>query len=171
MNQFALCTDKPPGLPPDRGIGDKLYIKLVDGAEPPKPRVYRMSPAELRDLKEQIDGYLAKGFIRPSGSSFAAPVLFARKPDGSLRMCIDYRGLNLLTVKDKYPLPRIDDLLDILAGASVFTLLDMAQGYSTSCASLRKIPIKLPSIPGMGSSSGWSCPSACPIVQQCYSAQ
>ena len=88
-----------------------------------------MSPAELRDLKEQIDGYLAKGFIRPSGSSFAAPVLFARKPDGSLRMCIDYRGLNLLTVKDKYPLPRIDDLLDILAGASVFTLLDMAQGF------------------------------------------
>ena len=129
MNEFALCTDKPPGLPPDRGIGDKLHIKLVDGAEPPKPKIYRMSPAELRDLKEQIDGYLAKGFIRPSGSSFAAPVLFARKPDGSLRMCIDYRGLNLLTVKDKYPLPRIDDLLDILAGASVFTLMDMAQGY------------------------------------------
>ena len=67
------------------------YIKLVEGANPPKPRVYKMSPAELADLKVQLEGYLAKGFIRPSRSAWAAPVLFARKPDGSLRMCIDYR--------------------------------------------------------------------------------
>jgi hypothetical protein len=88
-----------------------------------------MSPAELTDLKAQLETYLGKGFIRPSRSAWAAPVLFARKPDGSLRMCIDYRGLNALTVKDRYPLPRIDELLDTLVGSSVFTLLDCAQGF------------------------------------------
>ena len=106
-----------------------MNIRLVDGAEPPKPRIYRMSPAELRDLKAHLEVYLAKGWIHPSSSSWAAPVLFARKPDGSLRMCIDYRGLNTLTVKDKYPIPRIDDLLDILAGHSVYTLLDLSQSF------------------------------------------
>ena len=129
LHKHEKILDKPSSLSPDRGIGDKMVINLVHGAEPPHPKVYRMSPAELADVKAQIDTYLKKGFIRPSHSSWAAPVLFARKPDGSLRMCIDYRGLNKLTVKDRYPIPRIDDLLDILAGSSVFSLLDMAQGF------------------------------------------
>ena len=85
---------------PERGLDDTLYIKLIDGATPPKPRVYKMSPAELTYLKNQLEGYLAKGFIRPSRSAWAAPVLFARKPDGSLA---DYRGLNALTIKERYP--------------------------------------------------------------------
>jgi hypothetical protein len=129
LHKHETVLDKPSGIPPSRGIGDEMRIHLVPGAEPPRPKVYRMSPAELADLKEQIEGYLKKGFIRTSHSSWAAPVLFARKPDGSLRMCIDYRGLDALTVKDRYPIPRIDDLLDILAGSSVYTLLDMAQGF------------------------------------------
>ena len=76
-----------------------------------------------------MDDYLAKGWIRPSTSPYGAPVLFARKPDGSLRMCIDYRALNKQTRKDKYPLPRIDDLLDRLSKATVFSTLDLASGY------------------------------------------
>ncbi|GJP78554.1 hypothetical protein CLOP_g8845, partial [Closterium sp. NIES-67] len=90
---------------------------------------YRLSPTELTDMKKQIEYLLAKGLIRPSTSPYGAPVLFTPKPDGSLRMCIDYRALNKQTIKNKYPIPRIDDLLDQLRGATVFSKLDLRSGY------------------------------------------
>ena len=90
---------------------------------------YRMAPAELKELKKQLEELLDRGFIRPSISPWGAPVLFVRKKDGSMRLCIDYRRLNQVTVKNKYPLPRIDDLLDQLKGASVFSKIDLRSGY------------------------------------------
>ncbi|KAL5736107.1 hypothetical protein ACOSQ2_030895 [Xanthoceras sorbifolium] len=88
-----------------------------------------MAPAELKELKIQLQELLDKGFIRPSVSPWGAPVLFVKKKDGSLRLCIDYRQLNKLTVKNKYPLPRIDGLFDQLRGACVFSKIDLRLGY------------------------------------------
>ena len=88
-----------------------------------------MAPAELRELKAQLQELLSKGFIRPSASPWGAPVLFVKKKDGSFRMCIDYRQLNKVTIKNKYPLPRIDDLFDQLQGACVFSKIDLRSGY------------------------------------------
>ncbi|GJP56124.1 hypothetical protein CLOM_g15177 [Closterium sp. NIES-68] len=90
---------------------------------------YRLSPTELTDMKNHIEYLLAKGLIRPSTLPYGGPVLFTPKPDGSLRMCIDYRALNKQTIKNKYPIPRIDDLLDQLRGATVFSKLDLRSGY------------------------------------------
>ena len=91
--------------------------------------LYRMAPAEMADLKKQLEELLDKGFIRPSVLPWGAPVLFVKKKDGSFRLCIDYRGLNQVTVKNKYPLPRIDELLDQLRGAKWFSKIDLASGY------------------------------------------
>ena len=88
-----------------------------------------MAPIEMDELKKQIDDLEKKGFIRSSVSPWAAPVLFVKKKDGSMRMCIDYRDLNNVTIKNKYPLPRIDDLFDQLAGAQVFSKIDLKSGY------------------------------------------
>ena len=88
-----------------------------------------MAPAELAELRKQLQELLDKGFIRPSVSPWGAPVLFVKKKDGSLRLCIDYRKLNQVTVKNRYPLPRIDDLFDQLQGASVFSKIDLRSGY------------------------------------------
>ena len=88
-----------------------------------------MTPAELKELKEQLKDLLNKGFIRPSISPWGAPVLFVKKKDGSLRMCIDYRQLNKVTIKNKYPINRIDDLFDLLQGASNFSKIDLRSGY------------------------------------------
>ena len=88
-----------------------------------------MAPVELKELKLQLQELLEKGFIRPSVSPWGAPVLFVKKKDGTLRLCIDYRQLNKLTVKNKYPLPIIDDLFDQLKGASIFSKIDLRFGY------------------------------------------
>ncbi|KAL4035227.1 hypothetical protein IC575_003908 [Cucumis melo] len=88
-----------------------------------------MAPAELKELKVQLQEFLDKGFIRPSVSTWGAPVLFVKKKDGSMRLCIDYRELNKVTVKNRYPLPRIDDLFDQLQGATVFSKIDLRSGY------------------------------------------
>ena len=88
-----------------------------------------MAPAELRELKAQLQELLDKGFIRPSVSPWAASVLFVKKKDGSMRLCIDYRELNRVTVRNKYPLPRIEDLFDQLQGAQVFSKIDLHYGY------------------------------------------
>ena len=88
-----------------------------------------MAPIELKELKEQLEDLLAKGYIRSSVSPWGAPVLFVRKKDGSMRLYIDYRQLNKATVKNKYPLPRIDDLFDQLSGVRVFSRLDLATGF------------------------------------------
>ena len=88
-----------------------------------------MSPAELTEAQRQLDDYLEKGWIRPSTSPIGAPILFVRKKDGALPMSVDYRALNKITVKDKYPLPHIDDLLDQLSRATVISVIDLVQGY------------------------------------------
>ena len=99
-----------PGLPPDREI--EFGIDVSPGTQPISIPLYRMAPLELRELKVQLQDLLDKGFIRLSTSLWGAPVLFVKKKDGSLRLCIDYRQLNKVTTKNKYSLPRIDDLLD-----------------------------------------------------------
>ncbi|WMV58989.1 hypothetical protein MTR67_052374, partial [Solanum verrucosum] len=104
-------------------------IDLLPDTQPISIPPYRMAPTELKELKEQLKDLLEKGFIRPSQSPWGAPVLFVKKKDGSLRMCIDYRQLNRVTVKNKYPLPRIDDLFDQLQGASHFSKIDLRSGY------------------------------------------
>ena len=88
-----------------------------------------MSPSELAEVRKQLDEYLAKGWVRPSTSPYGAPILFVRKKDGSLRMCIDYRALNKQTKPDRYPLPRIDDLLDRLTRAFYLSSIDLTSGY------------------------------------------
>lgn len=104
-------------------------IDLIPGSKPAFRRNYRMSPLEQAELKRQVLEFLEKGIITPSNSPFGAPVLFIPKPNGGLRFCLDYRGLNDITVKTRYQLPRIDDLLDTANGASYFSTLDMAGGY------------------------------------------
>ncbi|KAJ9531104.1 hypothetical protein QJQ45_000898 [Haematococcus lacustris] len=122
-----VFQDMPPGLPPDRGVGHT--IRMEADAQPPYKRPYKLSPREEAEVKKQVSELQARGLIEPSSSPFGAPVLFVEKKDGSLRMCIDYRALNKLTVKDRYPLPRIDDLFDKLAGKKVFSSLDLQSGY------------------------------------------
>ncbi|KAL5837054.1 hypothetical protein ACOSQ3_014223 [Xanthoceras sorbifolium] len=119
-----------PGLPPQRDV--EFVINVVPSTSPVSIAPYKMAPAELKELKIQLHELLDKGFIRPSVSSWGALVLFVKKKDGSLRLCIDYRQLNKLTVKNKYPLPRIDDLFDQLRGACVFSKIDLRSGYIIS---------------------------------------
>ena len=116
-----------PGLPPEREV--EFAIDLYPGTTPISKAPYRMAPAEMKELKKQLQELLEKGFIRPSISPWGAPVLFVKKKDGSMRLCIDYRELNRVTIKNKYPLPRIDDLLDQLRGATVFSKIDLQSGY------------------------------------------
>ncbi|KAL0378531.1 UNVERIFIED_CONTAM: Retrovirus-related Pol polyprotein from transposon.6 [Sesamum radiatum] len=116
-----------PGLPPHREVD--FTIETFPGVAPISIAPYRMAPVELQELKKQIEELLEKGFIRPSTSPWGAPVLFVKKKDGSMRLCIDYRQLNRVTVKNKYPLPRIDDLLDQLKGATTFSKIDLRSGY------------------------------------------
>jgi hypothetical protein len=108
-----------PGLPPKRDID--FSINLMPGAAPVSKAPYRMSIPELKELQLQLEELLKKGYICPSVSSWRAPVLFVKKKYGTLRLCIDFRQLNKVTVKNKYPLPRIDDLFDQLKGCkSIF---------------------------------------------------
>lgn len=104
-------------------------IPLESGTQPVFRPMYRLSQAETAEVKRQLEELLAKGLIEPSTSPYGAPVLFVQKKDGSLRMCIDFRALNKHTIKNRYPLPRIDDLLDQLRGAKVFSSLDLQSGY------------------------------------------
>ncbi|KAH0681196.1 hypothetical protein KY284_022281 [Solanum tuberosum] len=128
VNEFPdVFPEDLSGLPPEREV--KFGIDVIPDTQPISIPPYRMAPAELRELKEQLKDLLEKGFIRPSMSPWGAPVLFVRKKDGSLRMCIDYRQLNKVTIKNKYPLPRIDDLFDQLQGARCFSKIDLRSGY------------------------------------------
>ncbi|GJZ47475.1 putative reverse transcriptase domain-containing protein [Tanacetum coccineum] len=113
----AVFPEEFPGLPPSRKV--EFRIDLVPGVAPVAHAPYRLAPSEMRELSVQLQELLEKGFIRPSSSPWGASVLFIKKKDGSFRMCIDYRGLNKLTVNNHYPLPRIDDLFDQLQGLSV----------------------------------------------------
>ncbi|GJT70813.1 putative reverse transcriptase domain-containing protein [Tanacetum coccineum] len=115
------------GLPPPRQV--EFRIELVPGVAPVARAPYHLAPSELKELSDQLKELLEKGFIRPSSSPWGAPVLFVKKKDGSFRMCIDYRELNKLTVKNRYPLPRINDLFDQLQGSSVYSKIDLRSGY------------------------------------------
>ncbi|GJV95860.1 putative nucleotidyltransferase, ribonuclease H [Tanacetum coccineum] len=115
------------GLPPQRQV--EFRIDLIPGATPVAKSPYRLAPSEMQELSEQLQELQDKGFIRPSHSSWGASILFVKKKDGSLRMCIDYRELNKLTIKNRYPLPRIDDLFDKLQGARYFSKIDLRSGY------------------------------------------
>eukprot|EP00253_Pinus_taeda_P029447 PITA_29447 len=128
VQDFAdVFPEEIPGLPPKRDLD--FTIELVPGAALVSRAPYRMSVPELTELKMQLQELLDKKYIHPSVSPWGAPVLFVRKKDGTLRMCIDYRQLNKLTVKKKYPLPRIDELFDQVKGATMFSKIDLRSGY------------------------------------------
>ncbi|GJR30502.1 putative reverse transcriptase domain-containing protein [Tanacetum coccineum] len=116
-----------PGLPPTCQV--EFHIELIPGAAPVARAPYRLAPVEIKELAEQLKELSDKGFIRPSSTPWGAPILFIKKKDGSFRMCIDYRELNKLTVKNCYPLPRIDDLFDQLQGSNIYSKIDLRSGY------------------------------------------
>ncbi|GKC92664.1 putative reverse transcriptase domain-containing protein, partial [Tanacetum coccineum] len=115
------------GLPLTRQV--EFQIDLIPGVAPVARTPYRLAPSEMKELSEQLKELSDKGFIRPSSSPWGASVLFVKKKDKSFRMCIDYQELNKLTVKNRYPLPRIDDLFDQLQGSSVYLKIDLRSGY------------------------------------------
>jgi hypothetical protein len=122
-----VFPDELSGMPPDRDV--EFATELQPGTVPISKRPYRMPPIELAELKNQLQELLDKGYIRPSSSAWVCPILFVKKKDGSLRLCVDYRALNAVTIKNKYLLPRIDVLFDQLVGAKVFSKIDLRSGY------------------------------------------
>jgi hypothetical protein len=136
-----VFPDDLPGMPPDRDI--EFIIELQPGTAPVSKRPYRMPPNELAELKIQLQDLLEKGFIRPSASPWGCPTLFVKNKDNSLRLCVDYRPLNAVTIKNKYPLRCIDILFDQLTGAKVFSKIDLRSGY-------HQIKIKPSDIPKNG---------------------
>ena len=121
----------PDNLPPELPPADRVThsIDLLPNAKIPPRKLYRQSISELNETKKQLTAYIEAGHIRPSTSAFGAPILLVRKKDGSMRMCVDYRGLNDITLKNTFPIPRIDDLHDQLGNAHYFTKLDLYSGY------------------------------------------
>jgi hypothetical protein len=115
------------GIPPDRDV--EFIIELQPGTTPISRRQYKMTPKELAELNVQLNKLIDKGYIRPSLSSWGCPALFVKKNDQSLRLCVDYQRLNAITIKNKFPLPRIDILFDQLAGARVFSKVDLHSCY------------------------------------------
>ena len=122
-----MFPEELPGVPPEREVD--LSIEVVQGTTPISRTPYRTAPTELKELKTQLQELLDKGFIRPSVSPWGASVLLVKKKDGTLRMCIDYRKINKVIIKNKYPLPRIEYLFDQLRGASVFSKIELQSGY------------------------------------------
>jgi hypothetical protein len=128
VNEFPdVFLEELPGMPPDWDI--EFVIELKPDTTPIYKTPYRMATPELAKLKEHIKELLEKGFIHPSSSSWGAPVIFVPKKDSTQRLCVDYRALNEVTIKNKYPLPRIDDLFDQLRGACVFSKINLRSGY------------------------------------------
>jgi hypothetical protein len=123
----VMPEELPEDLPPRRQVDHA--IEVMPGVAPPAKAPYRMSHEELKELKVQLEELLAKGYIKLNKSPYGAPILFVHKKDGTLRMCVDYRALNKAMVKNRYPLPCIDDLFDCLSGAKVFSRIDLRSGY------------------------------------------
>ncbi|XP_073033845.1 uncharacterized protein [Primulina eburnea] len=141
VNEFQdIFPDEIPGFPPPREI--EFSIELNSGTTPISKAPYRMAPLELKELKEQLQELLNKGYIRPSVSPWGAPMLFVRKKDGSMQLFIDYRQLNQATIKNKYPLPRIDDLFDQLQGTAIYSKIDLRSGYHQLRVRNEDIPMK-----------------------------
>lgn len=128
----------PDGLPPSRDVDHR--IELTPGAVPPSRPTIRLSASELAELKKQLEELLRAGFVSPSKSPFGAPILFVKKKDGTMRMCVDYRALNNLTIKNSYPLPRVDELFDRLQGAQFFSKIDLVSGYHQIRIAAEDIP-------------------------------
>ncbi|GKE29732.1 putative reverse transcriptase domain-containing protein, partial [Tanacetum coccineum] len=127
-----------PGIPPARQ--EKFQIDLIPGAAPIARAPYQLAPSEMKELSNQLKEISNKGFIRPRSSPWGAPALFVEKKDGSFRMCIDYRELSKLTMKNRYPLPRIDDLFDQLQGSSVYSKINLRLGYHQLRVQEKDIP-------------------------------
>jgi hypothetical protein len=127
-----------PGFPPERDV--EFVIELKPGTAPISRRSYRMPPNELAELKTQLQNLLEKGFIRPSSSPWGCLAIFVKKKDQTLRMCVDYRPLNEVTIKNKYPLPRIDILFDQLTGARVFSKIELRSGYHQTRIRPKDVP-------------------------------
>jgi hypothetical protein len=142
-------------MPSNRDI--EFSIELLLGTAPISKRPYRMDVKDLVELKKQIEELLEKGFIRPSSSLWGAPVLFVSKKDGSRRMCVDYRSLNEVTIKNKYPLPRIEDLFDQIKGAKIFSKIDLRSGYHQLNIRAEDVPKTAFTTRYMYYMSFWSC--------------
>ncbi|MCO5591278.1 hypothetical protein L7F22_045259 [Adiantum nelumboides] len=129
LQQYSDCffDSLPSQLPPERP--EDHAIDLVPGSSPPNRPPYRVSAAQQKEIMSQVEELLEKGLIQPSSSPFCSPVLLVQKKDGSWRMCIDYRALNKNTIKNRFPIPRIDDILDKLEGAAMFSRIDLKSGY------------------------------------------
>jgi hypothetical protein len=134
----ALFSEELPCMPPDRDI--EFSIELLPRTAPISKRAYRMDVKDLTKLKKKIEELLEKGFISPSPSPWVAPVLIVNKKDGSWRMCVDYRSLNEVTIKNKYLLSRIEDLFDQMRGAKVFSKIDLRSGYQQLKIRTEEIP-------------------------------
>eukprot|EP00736_Rhodelphis_marinus_P010801 Rmarinus@m.6950 len=131
LNEFrhVFPVDLPAELPPERQVEHAINLDPTLPLPKPGP-LYRMSPPELEELKRQLVDLLEKGFIRESDSPMAAPILFVKKKDGSLRLCVDYRALNKITIRDQYPIPNTAELFDTLKGSRVYSKLDLLTGYN-----------------------------------------
>ncbi|GKA80428.1 hypothetical protein Tco_0787024 [Tanacetum coccineum] len=147
-----------PGLPPTRQV--EFQIDLVHGVAPVARAPYRLSPSEMKELSEQLQELFDKGFIRPSSSPWGALILFVKKKDGSFRMCINYRELNKLMVKNRYPLPRIDDMFDQLQGSSVYSKIDLNSGHVIDNVGIHVDPAKIESI------KDWASPKTSTEIRQ-----
>ena len=138
LKEFKDVFQTPQGLPPHRDVDHE--IELLPGSEPPFRGIYQLAQPELKILKEELGRLIENGHIEPSKSPFGAPIIFVKKKDGTLRMCVDYRALNKITIKNQYALPRIDELLNQVYKATTFTLIDLASGFNQIRIQPKDIP-------------------------------
>jgi len=148
----VMPEELPENLPSKRQVDHA--IEVMPGVAPPAKAPYQMNHEESKELKVQLEELLAKGYIKPSKLPYGAPVLFVHKKDGTLRMCVDYKAFNKATVKNRYPLPRIDDLFDCLLEAKVFSRINLCSGYYQIWIT-KGDEEKIASAQGMAHTSSW----------------